>query len=184
MQIAPPTRQTYTRKHTPAYASIRQHTPAYVSIPPPNSLASSCSSARRHVSSAQMSISSQNASIAARTYAGEESHRTEYEDTYIACICPYTTVYVCPPKTPRLLRGSVCEQHAPPAYVSIRQHTSAHVSTRQHTSAYASIRQHTLLGNESLSDCMACAAARTCLRCCSCRSLNSSSLYRYPAVNE
>jgi hypothetical protein len=30
-----------------------------------------------------------------------------------------------------------------PAYVSIRQHTSAYVSVRQHTSAYASIRQHT-----------------------------------------
>jgi hypothetical protein len=30
-----------------------------------------------------------------------------------------------------------------PAYVSIRQHTSAYVSIRQHTSAYVSIRQHT-----------------------------------------
>jgi hypothetical protein len=30
-----------------------------------------------------------------------------------------------------------------PAYVSIRQHTSACVSIRQHTSAYVSIRQHT-----------------------------------------
>jgi hypothetical protein len=28
------------------------------------------------------------------------------------------------------------------AYVSIRQHTSAYVSIRQHTSAYVSIRQH------------------------------------------
>jgi hypothetical protein len=30
-----------------------------------------------------------------------------------------------------------------PAYVSIRQHTSAYVSIRLHTSAYVSIRQHT-----------------------------------------
>ncbi len=29
------------------------------------------------------------------------------------------------------------------AYISIRQHTSAYVSIRQHTSAYVSIRQHT-----------------------------------------
>jgi hypothetical protein len=30
-----------------------------------------------------------------------------------------------------------------PAYVSIRQHTSAYVSIRQHTSAYVSVRQRT-----------------------------------------
>jgi hypothetical protein len=36
------------------------------------------------------------------------------------------------------IAGDFC---AEPAYVSIRQHTSAYVSIRQHTSAYVSIRQ-------------------------------------------
>ncbi len=61
-------------------------------------------------------------------------------DEGTACIRQHTSAYV-----------SICQGHlksavatkAQPAYVSIRQHTSAYVRIRQHTSAYVSIRQHT-----------------------------------------
>ncbi len=57
----------------------------------------------------------------------------------LTSIRQHTSVYVSIHRFMLLLHSYA----ASPAYVSIRQHTSAYVSIRQHTSAYVSIRQHT-----------------------------------------
>jgi isocitrate/isopropylmalate dehydrogenase len=100
-----------------AYVSIRQHTSAYVSI-------------RQHTS-AYVSIRQH---TSAYVTPARQRVREAFASSRLARLP--AAAASCPASS------SLAPSGSPPAYVSIRQHTSAFVSIRQHTSAYVSIRQH------------------------------------------
>jgi hypothetical protein len=126
--------KTRIRQHTSAYVSMRQHASAYLchtrmvaSNEPEKTYSPAASSAHTALlCSVSVRIASTSLSAVSRPPPSPPP-----ASSWNSLTCGRRpTTDVAPPIPP-------------PAYVSIRQHTSAYVSIRQHTSAYVSIRQHT-----------------------------------------
>jgi hypothetical protein len=148
-------RRISIRQHTSAYVSIRQHTSAYVSIRPHASAYRSAYVSRRQRLREGVTEGAVCERLRERCVRGlghgTLSRLQARTSSSRISIRQHTSAYVSIRQRlrqeraplPHASAAAAGSAPAPPAYVSIRQHTSAYVSIRQHTSAYVSIRQHT-----------------------------------------